>query len=929
MAWSCWPPRPAPPWPPSSPACRSRPRPCRPGSNKARPSASGGCNWARPNRPPPRRASVWPRPDRPRLMPHPACAAWPTASRPRPCNRCSSRPCRPRPRCRPACRPWPTCRPSTSTPARKSCRPIAWPWPWPSARPGRRNSNGRCCRPSSTAPISSVPPTPAMPAGAMPWACGARAWPNRPDARPNWPPSNTRPGSRPTSRPPCNSRPRRCSRRWPGRNRPSPKPMPPCRPPRPACSSAWPGAAWRSGASTGRLPRAAMPSGRACRPKPSACASWRPRPPASSAANSKACKATAADKQQLLAQEQRIQSLESHRQHLQPGEACPLCGSPDHPAVAAYQALDVSATQAALQAAEQALDQVRAEGEAAREALASTQASLNAWVQEQQGTQAEAEQARADWQQACEALGLEPQARPDWAAADALAQAVDHAGQDVAAALHTLQQAEAAEAVLQAAQQRAHTQAQAQQAAQAQLALLNQSLQAAAQSQAALAAAVQQHSEALAHHREALAATLAEDGFELPEPAQAEAWLQARSAEWQQWQHNQARRQALATELSRQQALCEAAQAEQARWAERWQALQPELPEPQGGLFDAPADASPMGVPEPAPSLATMGAEVDRLSRERAAVQGRLTQLQQALAEQQASLARAEATWQAALRASPFADAQAYAEALLPAAEREHLQALQARLAQALHQAQAVHEAALQQHGALLAQALSEASLAELDASLAEQSLQLDELRQQVGAQQALLRDDDQRRQSQQALLQHLDAQAAESELWQRLDGLIGSAKGDKFRRFAQGLTLDHLLHLANRQLQRLHGRYQLRRKGTGELELDVVDTWQGDTARDTRTLSGGESFLVSLALALALSDLVSHKTSIDSLFLDEGFGTLDADTLEVALSALDTLNASGKMIGVISHVEGLKDRISAQIRVEKGGGVGHSRLRV
>ena len=76
------------------------------------------------------------------------------------------------------------------------------------------------------------------------------------------------------------------------------------------------------------------------------------------------------------------------------------------------------------------------------------------------------------------------------------------------------------------------------------------------------------------------------------------------------------------------------------------------------------------------------------------------------------------------------------------------------------------------------------------------------------------------------------------------------------------------------------------------------------------------------------MSDLVSHKASIDSLFLDEGFGTLDADTLEVALCALDSLNASGKMIGVISHVEGLKDRITAQIRVEKGGGVGHSRLR-
>jgi len=120
-----------------------------------------------------------------------------------------------------------------------------------------------------------------------------------------------------------------------------------------------------------------------------------------------------------------------------------------------------------------------------------------------------------------------------------------------------------------------------------------------------------------------------------------------------------------------------------------------------------------------------------------------------------------------------------------------------------------------------------------------------------------------------------------------------------------------------------------LRRKPTGELELDIVDRWQGDVARDTRTLSGGESFLVSLSLALALSDLVSHKVSIDSLFLDEGFGTLDGDTLETALAALDVLNARGKMIGIISHVEALKERIPTQIHVEKGGGVGHSRLSI
>jgi exonuclease SbcC len=182
------------------------------------------------------------------------------------------------------------------------------------------------------------------------------------------------------------------------------------------------------------------------------------------------------------------------------------------------------------------------------------------------------------------------------------------------------------------------------------------------------------------------------------------------------------------------------------------------------------------------------------------------------------------------------------------------------------------------------------------------------------------LQGDDLRRENQQALYAAIADKQGEFDLWQQLNGLIGSADGAKYRKFAQGLTLDHLIYLANQQLQRLHGRYQLRRRSLGELELEVIDTWQSDAARDCKTLSGGESFLVSLALALALSDLVSHKTSIDSLFLDEGFGTLDPETLEVALDALDSLNASGKMIGVISHVEALKERIPVQLKVHKAG---------
>lgn len=195
------------------------------------------------------------------------------------------------------------------------------------------------------------------------------------------------------------------------------------------------------------------------------------------------------------------------------------------------------------------------------------------------------------------------------------------------------------------------------------------------------------------------------------------------------------------------------------------------------------------------------------------------------------------------------------------------------------------------------------------------------------GELQARQQADDEQKQKLRKLADDLEARQAEFDVLSTLNELIGSSKGDKFRKFAQGLTLDNLIVLANRQLGRLHGRYRLQRKEVNGLALLVADTWQGDITRDTRTLSGGESFLVSLALALALSDLVSHKTSIDSLFLDEGFGTLDAETLDIALDTLDNLNASGRMIGVISHVEAMKERIPTQIRVHKRSGLGVSEL--
>jgi len=211
-------------------------------------------------------------------------------------------------------------------------------------------------------------------------------------------------------------------------------------------------------------------------------------------------------------------------------------------------------------------------------------------------------------------------------------------------------------------------------------------------------------------------------------------------------------------------------------------------------------------------------------------------------------------------------------------------------------------------------------SEAELDVTLTALQTQLETQQQQLGALQSALDQDAQRRSEAADLQRHLDAQSAEHRRWARLDELIGSADGKKFRVFAQGLTLRKLVVLANEHLQRLSGRYVLHRKSDDNLELEMVDTFQADNRRSVNTLSGGESFLVSLALALGLSDLAGRNAAIRSLFIDEGFGTLDDNSLDLAVSTLENLQAAGKTIGIISHVKELKERIGAQIQVRKSG---------
>lgn len=393
----------------------------------------------------------------------------------------------------------------------------------------------------------------------------------------------------------------------------------------------------------------------------------------------------------------------------------------------------------------------------------------------------------------------------------------------------------------------------------------------------------------------ALAAELTTFALSLPAEEQAAGWLAQREEETRGWQAKQNELTALQEQIQQLTPLLES------------------LPETALAA-------------EPAPLAGWRQVHDDCL-----ALQSQWQTLGQQESQQQAQLKASETQFSAALNASPFADQQAFLAALLDEETRQRLEQLKQTLENTRQQNQALAlraRAALDSHRQQppaetdLSQPLEqvEEQLQQLTTRLRENSARQGEIGQQ-------LKQDAENQQRQQSLRQQMERAAQEVEDWGWLNSLIGSREGDKFRKFAQGLTLDNLVWLANHQLNRLHGRYLLQRKASDALELEVVDTWQADAVRDTRTLSGGESFLVSLALALALSDLVSHKTRIDSLFLDEGFGTLDSETLDTALDALDALNASGKIIGVISHVEAMKERIPVQIKVKKINGLGYSRL--
>ncbi|MBO7146595.1 MAG: hypothetical protein J6W81_02480 [Lentisphaeria bacterium] len=264
-----------------------------------------------------------------------------------------------------------------------------------------------------------------------------------------------------------------------------------------------------------------------------------------------------------------------------------------------------------------------------------------------------------------------------------------------------------------------------------------------------------------------------------------------------------------------------------------------------------------------------------------------------------------------------FSSEESFCKALLPKSERDRLREQRDQL----DQTSAGFETRLRDLENNLraeqAKQLSSDSVENLRQILVEMDQYQSSLREKMGGLRTQLQNNEELLNRQKEKAELLEKQRVEFNRWNELHDLIGTADGRNYRNFVQGLMFEKLIAHANRILAKMSDRYMLYHNPEKLLEFWVCDNYQGGTIRPAKNLSGGESFLVSLALSFGLSSMASRSFRIDTLFLDEGFGTLDADTLENVLEMLATLRNEGKMIGIISHVSALSDRLPVQIKVE------------
>jgi exonuclease SbcC len=304
----------------------------------------------------------------------------------------------------------------------------------------------------------------------------------------------------------------------------------------------------------------------------------------------------------------------------------------------------------------------------------------------------------------------------------------------------------------------------------------------------------------------------------------------------------------------------------------------------------------------------------------------RISALEEAMESRQSGLLELEASFLQACQTSGFENEGAFLSSRLSPDERKRLSEKAGKLDEGLLELEARKK---DREKRLLIEAekkLTDQGPEDLEKEEAALRESLKTLGEEIGAVKQRLSDNASARERLSQKKQFIDLQRLECARWDDLHGLIGSADGKKYRNFAQGLTFEVMVAHANRQLEKMSDRYLLIRDEIQPLELNIVDNYQAGEIRSTKNLSGGESFIVSLALALGLSHMSGRKVRVDSLFLDEGFGTLDEDALETALEALAGLHRQGKLIGIISHVPALRERIGARITVTPVSG-GKSRI--
>ena len=681
------------------------------------------------------------------------------------------------------------------------------------------------------------------------------------------------------------------------------------------------------------------------------------------------------DVENLLAQQQTIMALSEHRAKLQPGESCPLCGSTEHPAINEYQGIDSNEHQQRLSQLTEDKTQLEKQGKALNVVQANLKAQLEMQTKRLQHIASEQSTLKQDWQvlNINQQLVSSQNEQPFTLQDVMVEQGINHQLSLLSSQLESLL---VLQTTLQENSQNQQQKNEQISQCEKQLATVVNQLQIVQQQEKNQQDLKHKSAENLAHQQQAfstlnaeLLADITAADITLPQSdvnenfqrqiklSIDETWLETQHRQSADYQQTVTTHQGAKTQLDNLEnnlALLKQQLQQQQNQVEQTRA---QLTQQNSEISQAISLRVTLFVELGINDEELQGTQVLRASvaNQRELSEVEFDVAEQAHHEKKSSLQlnkgqldtsktqldslsthndSANNDWTSLLTTSDFTDEQQFLSALISPEEKQQLSTLSNDIADRKKQAQI-----LLTQGEKLAVELNDKKTLLINSgaedfdgnsvanSLLELSETLKQSQQNIGQFSQQIEQDNNNKKQQQSLLENIKSAQDSLDDISHLNSLIGSADGAKFRKFAQGLTLANLVHLANVQLERLFGRYQLQCQQNDTLELEVLDTWQGDTARDIKTLSGGESFLISLALALALSDLVSNKTSIDSLFLDEGFGTLDNNTLEVALDALDNLNASGKMIGVISHVDALKERIGVQIKVKKLSGLGVSSL--